>query len=65
MIFTLPRQIDYRIQPWKFDTRLKDFRVGAKNMQHDIVIINKSGTGFCDRAQKQCRPPAAIAEEGE
>ena len=24
-----------------------------------------SGAGFCDRAQKQCRPLPAIAEEGE
>ena len=24
-----------------------------------------SGAGFCDRAQKQCRPPPAISEEGE
>ena len=29
------------------------------------ITCNYSGPGFCDRAQKQCRPPPAIAEEGE
>ena len=28
-------------------------------------FINKIGAGFCDRAQKQCRPLPAISEEGE
>ena len=27
--------------------------------------LNKTRAGFCDRAQKQCRPTPAISEEGE
>ena len=31
----------------------------------EIHAGNQSGAGFCDKAQKQCRPPPASSEEGE
>ena len=51
------------------DTRrtIHDGRRTTPRVWHKLPTgeLTRAVAGFCDRAQKQCRPPAAIAEEGE
>ena len=37
----------------------------ASDMQHKLMTRALSGAGFCDRAQKQCRPLLAITDQCE